>query len=160
MPGADWFLIVAGYAKLTFLIKRTQSDGDLEVCQAHSDLQVLNLSGSMVLGYGFEYLLDNRSLSEIYLSGTPIKSQYLHILSGLPDLQLVDISNTGIDNIGLAALARVGAEGLIVDKVKDVSDAGLTDFAAAPLQKHFEKLSMNAIYLVTQERLLLVGSMP
>ena len=70
--------------KLTFN-KRTQADIDLEGCQGHSDLQVLNLSGSMVLGYGFEYLLDNRSLREIYLSSTPIKSQYLHILSGLPD---------------------------------------------------------------------------
>jgi Leucine-rich repeat (LRR) protein len=128
--------------KLTF-DKRTQSDIDLEGCRQHSDLSVLNLSGSMVLGYGFEYLLDNINLREIYLCNTPIRSQYMHILSALPALELVDISNTGIDDVGLNALAGItGLKVLIADRVMAVGDAGLQDFGQAPCAGVLQRLSL------------------
>jgi Leucine-rich repeat (LRR) protein len=130
--------------KLTF-DKRTQSDIDLESCQKHSDLCVLNLSGSMVLGYGFEYLLDNRNLKEVYLRSTPIKSQYMHILSGLPALEVVDISDTGIDDVGLNALAGIKAlRVLIADRVKTIGDGGLQGFDSSACAGTLQKLSLAA----------------
>jgi hypothetical protein len=127
--------------KLSFC-RRTQSDIDLEACRNHGDLTVLDLSGSMVLGYGFEYLLDNRGLKEIYLRSTPIESRYLHILSGLPALELVDISNTGVEDTGLKALAGIARlKTLSAVSVKSIGDGCLTGFDKAPCASTLQNLN-------------------
>jgi len=128
--------------KLSFN-KRTQSDIDLESCRKHSDLTSLNLSGSMVLGYGFEYLLDNKKLRAIYLDNTPVKAQYLKILAALPELELVDISNTGIDDSGLIALAAINnLKVLVADRLLSVTDAGLKAFPQSPSALIMQRLSL------------------
>jgi hypothetical protein len=130
--------------KLSF-DKRTQSDIDLEVCQKHSDLAVLNLTRSMVLGYGFEYLLDNHHLSELYLCNTPIQSRYMNILARLPALAFLDISDTGIDDEGLRALSNIpGLKTLIANQVKAISDGGLVGFDTSPCAGVLQRLSLNA----------------
>jgi Leucine-rich repeat (LRR) protein len=69
----------------------------------------------------------------------------MDILSGLPALEVVDISNTGIDDPGLNALAGIkGLRVLIADQVMAIGDGGLRDFDSAPCAGVLEKLSLAA----------------
>jgi hypothetical protein len=144
--------------KLSF-DKRTQSDIDLEVCQKHSDLAVLNLTRSMVLGYGFEYLLDNHHLSELYLCNTPIQSRYMNILARLPALEFLDISDTGVDDEGMQALSSIPRlKTLVANQVKSISDAGLIGFDTAACANVLQRLSLNAT-AIGDEAALLIGKL-
>ena len=81
-------------------------DADLAMISKFTNMEWLNLNGSMVTGKGFEQLQQCKKLSVISLAATPVTKEALNLLGGMKNIKKIYCWNT---RAGMADIKELSA---------------------------------------------------
>lgn len=102
-------------------------------------LSVVNLDGSRVSDDDLKHFEGIKSLRRLYLNGTSITAAGMTHLRGLPNLEILELRETGLGDSGLAHLEDLSSLRSLYLSETRVGDAGLTHVALLP---NLEELSL------------------
>ena len=95
---------------LSFSKYRDAYDRVLKDISGLNNLQLLNLSGTQILGTGLEYLEKLQQLKWISFAGTHIGDEELAALARLDSLEYINFNNVPVGNEGISNVTSDGGE--------------------------------------------------
>lgn len=122
---------VAGMPKLRALRlsgksgRTTVDDAGLAGLANCPELKALAVDGLWITVEGIKHLTSNTKLVELYAAGTALDDNAALLLSELPALKKLRLSQSGVGTDGLTALANLSLEDLDISECSGISDEGL-----------------------------------
>ena len=110
---------------LSFDKYKNADDTVLEDVSSLSNLQLLDLSGTQVLGTGLKYLKTLQQLKWIGFAATHVEDEELAALTGLKSLEYLNFNNVPIGNEGMIHVGKIKTLKAIVLSGTSVGDEGM-----------------------------------
>jgi len=110
---------------LSFDKYQDANDAVLEDVSNLTNLQVLDLSGTRILGTGLKHLKKLKQLKWISFAGTHVEDEELAALAGLNALEYLNFNNVPIGNEGMIHIGKIKTLKAVVLSGTSVDDEGL-----------------------------------